>query len=529
MPTLTRVRSFGGGVLFLVGFLAVWWVLAATVLKGLGTIPTPGAILGQIGDDSLSFYWKNLQVTALEAVQGYLLGTISAVVLSMLVLLVPRLRGVVMQFAVITYSMPIIAIGPVFYLIVGAPASGEPSMTAVLLAALAIFFTTVVGSLLGLGAADPRALDVVDVFGGNRWTRLFKVQLIAAVPSILTALKLAAPIAVLGAILGEYVGGVDRGLGPALVNAQQTSDVERTWAIALVSAVLAGVWFALMSVVSTVVTSRGWGSDAVTTGVPESSGRRRWLTVCIDTVISVVLLCALWWGALRVLDVSTFVARSPSEVVQILTEGGEGRATLSALLPDLGQTLADTALGFIAGLCAAVLVAGLFLVLPTVERGLMPIAMFFQSVPLVAMAPVLIIIFGRGQITVAAMGGIIVFFPALVNIASAFKAVPTSLTELVQVYGASRLRELVMVRIPACVPAICAAVRIAIPGALSGALLAEWLATGRGIGFTIISAVGRSDTDTVWASVTVVTVAALILYGLAAGLETLTRRKWGTS
>lgn len=216
-------------------------------------------------------------------------------------------------------------------------------------------------------------------------------------------------------------------------------------------------------------------------------------------------------------------------MVQILTGDDGGPSGLSSLLSDLWRTLADTALRFVAGLCAAILVAGLFLVIPALERGLMPIAMFFQSVPLVAMAPVLIIIFGRGQVTVAVMGGIIMFFPALVNIASAFKSVPTSLTELVQVYGASRFRELLMVRIPACVPAICAAVRIAIPGALSGALLAEWLATGQGIGFTIIAAVGRSDTDTVWASVTVVTIAALILYGLAAGLETLTRRKWGTS
>lgn len=529
MSTLTRARSLGGGLLFLLGFLAVWWLLAATLLKGLGTIPTPGAIISQLSDDGLTFYWRNLQVTAVEAVQGYLLGTVSAIVLSMLVLLVPRLRGVVMQFAVITYSMPIIAIGPVFYLIVGAPASGDPSMTAVLLAALAIFFTTVVGSLLGLEAADPRSLDVVDVFGGSRWTRLLRVQVIAAVPSILTALKLAAPIAVLGAILGEYVGGVDRGLGPALVNAQQTSDVERTWAIALVSAVLAGTWFAVMSLISKVVTERGWSSDTVTSGVPDSPGRRRWLTVTMNTVISVVLLCVVWWAALRLFDVSPFVARTPGEVVQILTADDGSPSGLNSLLSDLWQTLADTALGFVAGLCAAILVAGLFLVIPALERGLMPIAMFFQSVPLVAMAPVLIIIFGRAQVTVAVMGGIIVFFPALVNIASAFKSVPTSLTELVQVYGASRFRELVMVRIPACVPAICAAVRIAIPGALSGALLAEWLATGQGIGFTIIAAVGRSDADTVWAAVTVVTAAALILYGLAAGLESLTRRKWGTS
>lgn len=140
----------------------------------------------------------------------------------------------------------------------------------------------------------------------------------------------------------------------------------------------------------------------------------------------------------------------------------------------------------------------------------------------------LIIIFGRGQFTVAMMGAIIVFFPALVNIGSALKNVPPALIDLVRTYGAGRATELLKVRIPACLPAIFAVIRIAVPGALSGALLAEWLATGQGIGSTVITAVGRADTDMVWASVTVVTVTALILYGLAALLENVARKRWGT-
>lgn len=529
----TPKRSLPGAlnvVLVLVGAIALWWLLAATVLRPLNTIPTPGEIISRIADDGLNFYWINLKVTAMEAGQGYLLGVGLAIAVSILALLFPRLRGIVMQVAVITYSLPIIAVGPVLYLMVGAPSSGDPSATAVLLSALAIFFTTVVGTLLGLDAADQRSLDLVDVYGGSRITRLMKVQLIAAVPSILTALKVAAPISVLGAILGEYVGGVDRGLGPALLNAQQGSDVTRTWSLALAAALLAGVWFALMALLSRIVTRLGWGSAEVSTAAPKRTPRSP-LSQALDVVISLVVIGAVWTFGLRLFGISPFVGRTPAEVISYLADNSDspdGQNHLMGLLPDLWRTLLDTGMGFLLGLVAAIVAASLFLVFPTLERALMPLALFFQSVPLVAIAPVLIIIFGRGQFTVAVMGAIIVFFPALVNIGSALKNVPPALIDLVRTYGAGRGVELVKVRIPACLPAIFAAVRIAIPGALSGALLAEWLATGQGIGSVVITAVGSADTNVVWASVTVVTVTALILYGLAALLENAARKRWGT-
>ena len=129
-------RSTVNVLLVLVGVLAAWWILAATVLRPLETIPTPGEIVSRIADDGLTFYWVNLKVTAMEAGQGYLLGVGLAIAASVLALLFPRLRGIVMQVAVITYSLPIIAVGPVIYLMIGAPSSGDPSATAVLLLSL---------------------------------------------------------------------------------------------------------------------------------------------------------------------------------------------------------------------------------------------------------------------------------------------------------------------------------------------------------------------------------------------------------
>src|SRR5690606_33543943 len=131
---------------------------------------------------------------------------------------------------------------------------GEPSGTAVFLAAMLVIFNTLIGALLGLRAADPAALAVVSVYGGGRVHQLRKVRLVAALPAFLNALKIAAPLAFLGAIIGEYLGGVDVGIGPALVNSQQSLNAPRAWALALLTGAVSGLVFALISWISRMVT-----------------------------------------------------------------------------------------------------------------------------------------------------------------------------------------------------------------------------------------------------------------------------------
>ena len=138
-------------------------------------------------------------------------------------LVLPALERLVTQLAVISYCLPIVAIGPLAFIVIGSPARGEASGTAVLLAGISVFFTTVVGALSALKSADQASLDLVAVYGGGRFKQLVKVQLISALPGILTALKIAVPAAVLGAVLGEYVGGWTAG------SARRWSTPNRTW------------------------------------------------------------------------------------------------------------------------------------------------------------------------------------------------------------------------------------------------------------------------------------------------------------
>lgn len=517
------------GLLGTLAIVALWWLLAAGPLATAGTVPTPPAVVGQLVSDGFAFYWTNASVTMLEAVQGYGIGVGLGLLAAAVALVLPLTERFVLQVAVISYCVPIVAIGPIVYLLIGAPRGGAPSGTAIVLAAFAVFFTTVVNALLGLRSADRRALDLVTAYGGGSVTRLRKVQFFSALPSIFSALKIAAPGALLGAILGEYVGGVDRGLGAAMVNAQQNMDVERTWAVALVAAAIAGGSFALIGGLEWVARRIGLVAESTTAGFATDDalrGRGGWRTIGWS-VLTVLVLVVLWDVALRIFGVSQFVGKGPLEVAGFFFTAEDSAANRAQILTDTATTLGHAAIGFTAGLGVAILVAMLFVLLPPLEFAIMPLAMMMRSVPLVALAPIVILIFGRDIMTLSVIGGLVVFFPALVNLTMGLRSTPAQMTDLIGVYGGGGVTVMRMVRVPAALPALFSSVRIAIPGAIGGALLAEWLATGNGLGYGIVSAIGRSDNTFVWACVVAITVSSLVLYGLASIVEQAVRRRWG--
>ncbi|MGY1802341.1 ABC transporter permease [Blastococcus sp. SYSU D00922] len=252
-------RSLGTGALGAVALVAVWWLAAATVLSG-ARIPTPGGVLATAVDDGWGFYALHFGMTLQEAAVGFLYGTVAGLLVASLVLLLPMTEAVLIQVAVVSYCVPLVAVAPVLFIVIGNPDEGQRSGTATALAALSVFFTTVVGTVLGLRSADRASLDVVRVFGGGPFRQLVKVQLVSALPSIFAALRIGAPAAFLGAILGEYVGGVQRGVALILKIAQQNIDVEQAWAVGIGCALVAGAFYGLFAVVGRLVTP--WSREA---------------------------------------------------------------------------------------------------------------------------------------------------------------------------------------------------------------------------------------------------------------------------
>jgi ABC-type nitrate/sulfonate/bicarbonate transport system permease component len=240
-----RLPTWASGALGGLGVLAFWIFAAETwgIRKG---IPAPWSVVSHLIDD-WHYYPTHIRATMWRATQGYLWGNMLAIILALVFVMVPFLEKALMQIAVATYCLPIIAIGPILQVVF----KGDTPKVA--LAALSVFFTTLIGMLVGLRSADKTSLELVRAYGGGSFMQLRKVRLIAALPQLFGGLRIAAPAAVLGAIIGEYLGG-EKGLGIFMINSQQAFDVPRTWGVAIISTSIAGAVFALTSLVARLVT-----------------------------------------------------------------------------------------------------------------------------------------------------------------------------------------------------------------------------------------------------------------------------------
>ncbi len=241
-----------GSVVGIVVILVVWQIVAVTAFSVTGSVPQPGLVAAQLLHDLTDpVYWNAIAQTAATAGWGFLWGNLIAFVLAALVLVFPWFEGMSTQLAVVTSCIPLTAIAPIVTLLM--PAGSRT--TSIFLAALSVIFTTVVGAILGLNAATQTQLDVVRAYGGSRLTQLVKVRFIAALPSIMAALKLAAPAAFLGAVLGEYfLLGVDSGIGILLLAAQATAASVKLWAIALICGGVAGLAYFVIGRIGRLVT-----------------------------------------------------------------------------------------------------------------------------------------------------------------------------------------------------------------------------------------------------------------------------------
>lgn len=279
------------------------------------------------------------------------------------------------------------------------------------------------------------------------------------------------------------------------------------------------------------------GTVAARSGSATGAALRRLAVAAATVGVAFVVLLVLWQLLLWVFDVSPFVGKSPVDVWRYLFDdapprgvrpasltAGQARAeSLSALL----TTLADAAIGFVSGMAIATAVAIGFVLFTPFEFAFMPIAMLLRSVPLVAMAPLLLLIFGQGALGVAVIAAIVVLFPALVNIVVGLTSASSQALDLVRVNGGGKLTALVKVRLPSALPHVFASVRISVPGAIVGAMLAEWLVGFDGMGGVLSGYKGAGNYGGVWTIVALSVIVSIVLYAVATVVEAAVLAAWG--
>ncbi|MFI7453795.1 ABC transporter permease [Nonomuraea sp. NPDC049714] len=246
------------------------------------------------------------------------------------------------------------------------------------------------------------------------------------------------------------------------------------------------------------------------------------LLVLVGTVAAVVVV---WTVFLAVVDVSPFVAKTPTDVWTYLTSA----ANRAAMWPLLGRTLADAGLGFAAGLGLSTAITVLFSFSGVAERMFLPALASLRAIPMVTVAPIVVLVFGREEAGTAAIGAAIVLVPALLTMLHGVRSAPAAGLDLCRAYGGTAWTAFTKVALPHAVPTWFTAARISVTTAIVGALLAQWLASGAGLGGQMMRDANEFQFDRLWASVVVLTVVCVAVYQVLALVETLVQSRLRSS
>ena len=500
--------------------LMIWEIAGRLDLVADGALPGLSEILIRLWFD-WGDYPRHIWATLYSSAIGFLIGNVLGIGAGVIFALSPTALRLFRGVNIAAFALPPIAIAPILALTL----SGMAPRIA--LAALGVYFVTMTATVIGLSQTDSRAVDVIRAYGGNRWDILRRVQFRGALPSILAGLRVAAPNAVLGAILAEFGGGGRWGLGAYLLGSLGRGEPDRLWGIGLVATLIAGLsygFFALLARRTIGATRAVTLNTAMPNAKPMNSTP---VKRTILTLITVVLPFVVWWGFIKLTGVPGLISKTPWGVVDYLFFATTAKSAQIRLLAALLETLPITLVGMAAGLGFAFILAILSRLVPRAVQALMPLALVTQTMPLVALTPLLVLILGRGTSLTLWVTISVTFFPAFVTLAQGLALVPRSAEDLPRAYGASRWTEMRMVTIPASLPYLFAATRLTVPRALLGVMIAEWLATGKGLGNLLNQSRGFLDYGMIWTVAAVSVLLSVLFYQAVVIVERRVLRRLG--
>jgi NitT/TauT family transport system permease protein len=235
-------QRFAAGALGVLGMFGLWELAGRSGVLGTSW-PAFTAVAGYIAAAGHRALLLDAALQTLgEAALGFALGSAAGCGCALLAVLIPAAERGIDRFAAIVNGIPVIAVGSLCA--VSLPANVNP----VVVAALAVFFMVFVAAAAGLHSTPAAQADVLRVLGASRWATFAQLQLPAALPAVADGLRLSAPVAIVGAIIGEWFAA-ERGLGPLLVNAMQNYQIDLLWSAALVGALISAGAYGVLSIV----------------------------------------------------------------------------------------------------------------------------------------------------------------------------------------------------------------------------------------------------------------------------------------
>jgi len=502
----TRAGLWRGPWPRLIVLLAAW-ELAGRLLADSYVLAAPSEIVLYLVDD-WRLISRALSETLGNAAMGFVLGNLAAVLLAGLAIIWPRSEKVVTGLALLVFCLPLVATGPILRVFFG-PGPGPQ----IVLAALAVYYTTLIPLLVGLRAAPDNWFDLVRSYGRGRMAALVHVRMMAALPYLFAGLQIAAPAAFLGAMVGEFTGA-ERGMGVLTVRAIGALDVEMTWGLATIATAISILAYLAIGALARRVLLE---APPVILAAPTlGRGRSRgWYDAALVTVLALVG----WAGAFWFFEFNSFFAKGPLDVAEALIwapDAGQTRARIGAALVETAVFLLP---GYLAGLAAGAGLAVLLVLAPAAAGTAMPLAIALRSVPIVTTAPLVVLLLGRGAVGTITLTAIMVFFPSFVACLHGLRQAPGQVMDVLDSYAAGPVARLVRVQIPAMLPAFFAAARMAVPASVLAVTVVEWLSTGSGIGSLMALSASLSDYDMLWSAVMLVSALSALGYTLVGAVE----------
>lgn len=231
---------------------------------------------------------------------------------------------------------------------------------------------------------------------------------------------------------------------------------------------------------------------------------------------------ALWEGMAALFQVPGWLLPRPSNI------GMEMASSYPLLLGHTWVTLQEVLVGVAASLVAGVSVAMAIAYWRTVERALYPFVIASQAVPIVAIAPILLIWFGYGLLPKVIVVVLISFFPIVVNMVDGLRSVDPDMVNMMRTLGARRRHVFTKVQIPGSLPFLFSGVRIALAVSVIGAVIGEWVGSSAGLGYLILQSTPRFLTARVFAAILILALLGMTLFFAVSPLERLVMRWYRT-
>jgi NitT/TauT family transport system permease protein len=226
-----------------------------------------------------------------------------------------------------------------------------------------------------------------------------------------------------------------------------------------------------------------------------------------------ILLLILWELGVVVFHVRPFIAPAPTAVAATLYD------KFGLLMANLLPTATEAVLGFLIGNSAAVLLATVFVHQRTAEEAFFPVAVMVHTIPVMAYAPILVLLLGNGMEAKVAIAALICFFPTLVNMTRGLRAVSPQQMELMRILSASSSEIFFKLRLKSSLPYLFSALKIAAATSVIGAIVGEWIGATTGIGALIIQATYNFDSALLYATIVVGSVFSAAFFAVISQAE----------